>query len=327
MRLAARWSASLVLALSPPGCVAPASESAASTAPTAPFVVVLGTAQDGGLPQIGCRDELCEAARANPARARFQSSILLVDPRSRARWLFDAGPHLPEQLELARAWSDESASPPLGRPPLFDAIFLTHAHFGHYTGLAWLGREVYAANGQRVIGSPRMTRFLAGTPPYDLYVQAGHLALETLEPGVSLPLADGLAVEALPVPHRDEYTDTLAFLVRGPRRALLYLPDIDKWERWDRRIEDLIGAVDFALLDGTFFADGEVPGRSMEDVPHPFVVESIARFAALPASERAKIHFVHLNHTNPATDPSSAEAAAIRAAGMAVAREGERFEL
>ena len=78
--------------------------------------------------------------------------------------------------------------------------------------------------------------------------------------------------------------------------------------------EDLIAQVDVALVDGTFFADGEIPGRSLADIPHPFVCESLARFGALPESERAKIHFTHLNHTNPAADPAGPAAAAVRAA-------------
>jgi len=116
-------------------------------------------------------------------------------------------------------------------------------------------------------------------------------------------------------------------LIRGPRRSLLYLPDIDKWERWERRIEDVLASVDHALLDGAFFADGEIPGRSMADIPHPSVAESLERFAPLPASERAKVWFTHLNHTNPAADPESAAAARVRASGMHVAREGDVFEL
>ena len=35
-----------------------------------PYVLVLGTAQDGGLPQIGCHRACCVHARENPASAR-----------------------------------------------------------------------------------------------------------------------------------------------------------------------------------------------------------------------------------------------------------------
>ena len=142
-----------------------------------------------------------------------------------------------------------------------------------------------------------------------------------------MALTPTLSVTPIAVPHRAEYTDTYAFLVRGPDRALLYLPDIDKWERWNQSIEDWIAKVDVALLDGTFYGDGEVPGRSMAEIPHPFISESLARFAALPDRERAKIHFTHLNHTNPAALAGSRERRRIESAGMHVAEEMERFAL
>jgi pyrroloquinoline quinone biosynthesis protein B len=137
-------------------------------------------------------------------------------------------------------------------------------------------------------------------------------------------------VTPLLVPHRDEYSETVAFRVEGPRRSLLWLPDIDKWERWDAqgtRLEAVLAGVDVAYLDGTFFADGEVPGRAMSEIPHPFVRETLTRLAPLPAGERAKVRFVHLNRTNPLVRGDEAARAAVSAAGMAVAVEGEREEL
>ena len=314
------------------GCAAaprPGPDTTPGEAP-GPYALVLGTAQDGGLPQIGCRAEACERARAEPSRARRASALLVVDPGSGKRWLFDAGPDLPEQVELARGHppghpSDRPAADL--RPALFDGVFLTHAHVGHYAGLIHLGREVYGASGTPLFASRQMASFLSSNGPWNLMVHEGHLALIGIEADLPVPLAGGLRVTPIPVPHRHEYTDTLAFVVEGPRGSLLYLPDIDKWERWDRRVEDLIARVDVALVDGTFFADGEIAGRSMVDIPHPFIAESLERFAALPADERAKIHFTHLNHTNPAVDPEAPAAAAIRAAGMHVAREGQRIDL
>jgi pyrroloquinoline quinone biosynthesis protein B len=61
----------------------------------------------------------------------------------------------------------------------------------------------------------------------------------------------------------------------------------------------------------------------MSKVPHPLVMDTIARLAPLPATERAKVRFIHLNHTNPALDAASVAARAIRDTGMRVAAEGE----
>jgi pyrroloquinoline quinone biosynthesis protein B len=99
------------------------------------------------------------------------------------------------------------------------------------------------------------------------------------------------------VPHRDELSDTVGFLVRGPHRSLLYVPDIDKWERWERPLDTELDRVDLAFLDGTFLAADEVPGRSLAEIPHPLVGETMARLAARPALA-GRVLFIHLNHTN-----------------------------
>ena len=65
----------------------------------------------------------------------------------------------------------------------------------------------------------------------------------------------------------------------------------------------------------------------MADIPHPFIVESLRRFAPLPEKEREKVRFIHLNHTNPALDRRSAAASAVIDAGHDIARLGERVGL
>lgn len=294
--------------------------------PGSPFVVVLGTAQDGGLPQAGCDGACCRRARARPDARRRVASLLVVDPGDQGgRLLIDATPDFREQVALANEVAPPQ-SPDAGRPPLFHGIFLTHAHVGHYAGLLHLGREAYGANKQRVYCTERMAEFLSTNGPWERLVSEGHVELQRLVPN---EIAWGRTIQVLPflVPHRDEYSDTIGLVLKGPNRSLLYIPDIDKWERWDQSIEEAISRVDVALLDGTFFADGEIPGRSMKDIPHPFIEESLARFASLPASERAKIKFTHLNHTNPAAMPRSNAARRVRAAGMSIASEGEVIPL
>ncbi|MEZ5977668.1 MAG: MBL fold metallo-hydrolase [Planctomycetota bacterium] len=306
-----------------------ACDGARAKEPETPYVVVLGTAQDGGLPQIGCERACCERVRAHPELARRVTSLLLVDPRDGKRWLIDASPDLPEQVASVAGVppNRRPAAATGGRPPLFDGIFLTHAHVGHYLGLASLGREAYGVVGQTVYATERMEDFLCTNGPWSLLVESGGVEVRRVDPGRAVRLADDLVVEALLVPHRDEFSDTLAFVVRGPDRSLLYLPDIDKWERWGTRIEDVLSDVDVALVDGTFFDADELPGRAMSEIPHPFVVESLERFAGLPGSERAKIRFTHLNHTNPAADPASEEAREVERAGLAIAADGERHRL
>ena len=121
--------------------------------------------------------------------------------------------------------------------------------------------------------------------------------------------------------------DRRASWIDGPRRSVAFIPDIDKWERWDRRLEEVIAEADVAYLDGTFYADGEIPHRAMADIPHPFIVETLQRLSDEPADLRKRVRFIHLNHTNPALRRGSAARRAVRAAGCAVAEQGERVDL
>jgi pyrroloquinoline quinone biosynthesis protein B len=291
-----------------------------------PYILVLGTAQDGGLPQIGCAEPCCEGARAHPERARRVTSLLVADPPSGQRWLLDASPDLPEQVELARGHPATRMVEGV-RPPLFEGIFLTHAHMGHYAGLLDLGREAYGAHGLPVHASARMRAFLEQNGPWSLLVETGAIELRTLVPGEAVELAPGLTLTALTVPHRDEFSDTLAFIVRGPSRSALYLPDIDQWERWDRPLEEVLAEVDVALIDGTFYDERELPGRDRSEFPHPPIRATLERLSAAPLELRARVLFTHLNHTNPACDPASDAAQAVRRAGLGVARDGLRIEL
>ncbi len=127
-------------------------------------MVVLGTAQDGGLPQIAGQAAEDDAARRDPKRRRLVASLLIVDPVSRERFLIDATPDLREQVERAEAAAPRPGV--TGRPALFDAIALTHAHVGHYAGLMLLGREAYGAANQRVLASDRTAKFLERNGPW-----------------------------------------------------------------------------------------------------------------------------------------------------------------
>jgi pyrroloquinoline quinone biosynthesis protein B len=323
-------AAALALALLAGGREAPLAggdEPAAGAAPAPPpYVLVLGTAQDGGIPHLGGGAAADDAARRDPRLRRLVASLLVCDPATGGRWLFDATPDLVAQLD--RAEGHPPTRKLLGeRPPPVDGVFLTHAHMGHYLGLAQFGREAAATRELPVHASPRMTELLRTNAPWELAVRLGHLKLAPFAAGAPVELAPGLTVTAVEVPHRAEYTDTHAFLIRGPNRSVLYLPDIDKWERWSEPVEGWIAKVDVALLDATFYGEGELPGRSMAEVPHPFVVESIARFAKLPESERRKVWFTHLNHTNPAVLPGTPERRAVEAAGHRVAEDGDRIDL
>jgi pyrroloquinoline quinone biosynthesis protein B len=276
-----------------------------------PSALVLGIVQDGGLPHAGCHQPACEEARRDPAKRRRVASLGLIDPAAGKRFLIDATPDFAEQMEL------------LGGLP--DAILLTHAHIGHYLGLAQLGREVLNARRVPVYATPSMARFLRENGPWKRLVLLENIEIREIEIGKPFALTPALSVTAIQVPHRDEDSDTVAFLVTGPRRKLLWLPDIDKWEKWDRTIEDVLADPSVtAFVDGTFFSPDEIPGRSIAEIPHPLVPETMSRFGADPP--RGRLFFVHLNHTNRLLwDPKAA--GEVTAKGFGVAKEGMRVPL
>ncbi len=288
--------------------------------PSGPYVVVLGNAQDGGYPQAGTKP----GDDWDPARRRLASSLAIVDPISGERWIVEATPDFKEQLHQLDSIAPDSARPGL------DGILLTHAHVGHYSGLIHLGLEILGAHGVSVFAMPRMSEFLSRNGPWDQLVRYQNIALRPLADGQSVQLNERITVTPFRVPHRDEYSETIGFRIRGPTRTVIFLPDIDKWERWDSlgtHIEDIVREADVAYLDGTFYADGEVPGRSMAEIPHPFIAETMRRFANAPVEQRARIRFIHLNRTNPAAFPDSPERQAVEQAGFRISQQGEKVGL
>jgi pyrroloquinoline quinone biosynthesis protein B len=287
-----------------------------ATAAAAPFAVVLGIAQDAGVPQAGCDNDCCRAAWADPARRQHPASLGLVDPETQQRWVLDVTPAFPDQLRLLSQHTPWAA----GGPP--DGVLLTHAHIGHYAGLVHLGREVMGARGVQVYAMPRMAAFLTEHGPWSQLVQLGNVSLVPVSAGSPLALSPSLQVTALVVPHRDEFSETVGWVVKGPERSLLWLPDIDKWSRWERDLAQVLATVDVAYVDATFFDGAELPGRDMAEIPHPFIIETMALAEGLPAAERAKIRLVHLNHSNPALWAGSAARQRLEAAGLRVAEPG-----
>lgn len=287
-----------------------------------PFVIVLGIAQDGGVPQTGSYNH---PGWTHPEYAHDVTSLAIVDPGDSRRWLIDCTPSFPRQLEALQA-----AAPADGAAPGLDGIFLTHAHIGHYTGLMFLGHESMGASAVPVYAMPLLHAFLSSNGPWDQLVRYENITLRPLADGGAVRLNDRITIEPFLVPHRQEYSEVVGFRIRGPRRSVLFIPDIDSWEEWDAlgvRVEDRIAEVDVAYLDGTFYANGEIPGRDMSGFPHPFITHSMERFAVLPAGERKKIRFIHLNHTNPALQVDSEASRDIERNGFGIAARMERVEL
>lgn len=290
-----------------------------------PEVVVLGIAQDAGYPQANCRKDCCAKLWEEASAREMVSCIGIIDRDSSGRictWMIDATPDFKDQLHALQEFSGASGIESLQR----GGILLTHGHMGHYTGLMHLGREAMGAESIPVYAMPRMREYLSTSGPWSQLVNLRNIELRELDASRSIRLSESLKVTPLVVPHRDEFTETVGFVLAGSSARLLFIPDIDKWEKWELKLEDVLTEVDYALLDATFFDQDEVQ-RDMSEIPHPFVVESILRLQNLPESERNKIYFIHLNHSNPLLQSGSAAMNTVIEAGMYVARFGSSFSL
>jgi pyrroloquinoline quinone biosynthesis protein B len=292
---------------------------AASSERENPYLYVLGVVQDAGYPQAGCYEAHCMAGWNDVSLRRGAVSLGLIDPESKKKYMFEATPNFPAQLH------DLEVEAPAERFT-FSGIFLTHAHIGHYAGLMYLGHEAMGASDVPVFAMPRMSRFLQTNGPWSQLLSHQNIALKPLFDNKVENLGR-LEISPFLVPHRDEYSETVGYRIEGPSKSALFIPDINKWHDWTKDIAELIKTVDYALLDGAFYADGELPGRDMSLIPHPFVTETMETLSQLSREDRGKVWFIHMNHTNPLLNQDSPEARKVESEGFNIAIEGIRLGL
>ena len=283
--------------------------------PKDPFIVILGTTQDAGYPQIGCDKECCKKYWDKKIAKQKVSCLALFDPLTNQKWIFDATPDLTAQLHDVDVLQKGNLS----------GIFLTHAHIGHYAGLMYLGREALNAKEIPVYAMPRMYDYLKNNGPWSQLISLKNIQLQKIKADSTIKLTDNISVTPFLVPHRDEFSETIGYGINAGTRSVLFIPDIDKWQKWNIDIRELVTAYNYVFLDGTFYQDGELPGRNMAEVPHPFVQESMQLFDDLPSSQKQKIYFIHFNHTNPLIDRSSKEYKEVKSKGFNVAIEAFKY--
>ena len=271
-------------------------------------IKVLGVAQDGGVPHLGCSKTCCSTSSVT----RYVSSIMVLNQESKTSYIFDASPDLAKQLSFMKDKISENLK----------GIFLTHAHIGHYSGLMYLGRESFNSKNIPVYAMPRMKKFLETNGPWDQLVSLNNIKINSIINEREIIVEKELIVKPIEVPHRDEYSETVGYLIKGPNKSAIYIPDIDKWYKWDKSIVDLISSVDYAFIDATFYDEKEINYRDISEIPHPFVIESMKLFEGISKEEKSKIYFIHLNHTNPLLDSNSSEYKDLISKGYNVAKEG-----
>jgi len=243
--------------------------------------ILLGLAQDAGVPQIDCRCDNCQTINSNSG---WPVSLAIIDNNVRKYWIIDATPRFPEQLNWLRK-----------RYPgyHFCGILLTHAHIGHYTGLMYLGREAMSADAMPVYASLSMQAYLCNNGPWSGLISLNNIELHDIHSNERVILSEEIAITPVAVDHRSEFSNTFAMLVHGPEKSLFYCPDIDHWRNLN--LAEYIDKGDHALLDATFFSENELPGRNLGEIPHPSVTQTIE----FVKNQSFQAWMIHLNHSNP----------------------------
>ena len=283
------------------------------------YITVLGIAQDAGYPQIDCEKSCCSAFYNGEESKKMVSCLGLVDVEANKKWLFDATPDMPEQIQMLKTKH-------LDNNKVIDGIFLTHAHIGHYTGLMHLGFEALGGDNIPVYAMPRMKHFLETNGPWSQLVSFNNIDLRLLRNDSAVTVSHSLKVIPLQVPHRDEFSETVGYKVIGPNKSALFIPDIDKWHLWRDDIVAQVKRVDYAFVDASFFRDGELK-RDMSKIPHPFTTETTSLFQNESLETKNKIYFIHFNHTNPTIKDRHPLKDSIQNLGFNFAKEGAVFQM
>jgi pyrroloquinoline quinone biosynthesis protein B len=279
------------------------------------YIVILGIAQDAGFPHIGCKTKWCEEYYQGKRAKEKVISLGLVDQNENKKFLFDATPDMTTQLA-------DLEQNHLKTQNIIDGVFITHAHIGHYTGLMYFGKEALGGKKIPVYAMPRMKAFLEENGPWSQLVDLKNILIQEIKEDSILQPTKSLKVTPFLVPHRSEYSETVGYKIEGTNKSALFIPDIDKWYLWKKDLVEEVKKVDYALLDATFFKDGEIP-RPMDEVPHPFIQETVKLFENEPIEVRKKVIFIHLNHTNPAMYTDSKERKELEAKGFRVGVQGQ----
>ena len=283
------------------------------------YITILGTAQDGGFPHIGCQKKCCDDFYKGILPKQQVVSLGLVDKESQQKFLFEATPDISTQLA-------DLEKNHLKTNTIIDGVFMTHAHMGHYAGLLYFGKEALGKKDIPVYAMPKMKEFLSNNGPWSQLVTTQNIVFLDLQKDSIVPLSNALKVTPFLVPHRDEFSETVGYKIEGNTNSALFIPDINKWSLWEKNIVEEVKKVDYAFIDATFFKEGEI-NRPMSEVPHPFIEETVALFENESLATKNKVIFIHFNHTNPALQSNSRERNELELLGFKFATEGQRFKL
>jgi len=282
------------------------------------YIYILGNTQDAGVPHIGCNHKFC-LDNFNTLDKYFVTSIAVVNSDLKKYILFEATPDITHQLNYLKVNIFKEFLLP-------DALYITHAHIGHYTGLMYFGREALGSNNLLVKVLPKMSNFLKTNGPWSQLLAINNIQIQNTSFGISNKELTNISVTPIQVPHRDEYSETAGYIIKGKNKKALFIPDIDKWEKWDKNLIELVDNFDYLLLDSTFYDSKEI-NRDINEIPHPLVTETMTLLDSLSLEAKNKVYFIHMNHTNPMLDPDSELSKLVKSKGYNIARLGQKLYL
>jgi pyrroloquinoline quinone biosynthesis protein B len=273
-------------------------------------IKVLGSGQDAGIPQIGCHCYICMNARKHKEYQRLGPSIAIWNDNS--CFIIDASPDIKSQMDMVSEEGENGIGN--GKVPA-SGILLTHAHFGHCSGLLQLGKEALNVENLPVFCTLKMKGFLEENLPFSLLVQDGNISVREIQIGKEHH-AIGLRFIPITVPHRDEIADCVGYIILSEKR-FIYIPDLDYWT--DEVLSE-IKKSDVALIDGTFYSKDEI--SRYEKIPHPPILETMD----LVETHHTDILFTHINHTN-AINTNGNERKNVEGRGFKIAYDGMEIEI
>lgn len=300
-------------------------------------VRLLGTAAGGGFPQWNCWCPTCRIARENPELAKPRSQSSIAFSTDGVRWfLGNASPDVREQLSHL----PHAAVQGVRHVPV-EGIVLTDAELDHTLGIALLreGRLL-----QLIATSAVMHTIAEDSRVLPVTEAFATVQLVEVELGDATPLVyrdgspSGLTVEMKAVrgdpprfARQEEIGHTVAAFVRDAQTgaSFAFVPGCGGL---GPKLLSRLDEVHLLLFDGTFWTNDELsrldisdrPALAMGHVPISGPEGSLAALSQLSCRQKV---YTHINNTNPMLVETSAERAAVEAAGMIVGMDGMRFEI
>ena len=289
-------------------------------------VTILGTAQDGGIPQAGCSCRRCQEAHRDLKLRKFPVSlgILGIDG---TKHIIEITKNLSEQLVIWTSEKNELFIP--------ETVSITHLHLGHIEGIGQLGKPVMGLREVDIYLSPNNKDIFDNRSDIALMEDEGNIRTHSKNFYHPFEPKDGcgFSLQFIPIPHRSELGDNAAIIIKAEEKSILFMPDQDSWgDTLDYHSKDNIRDflkkfdIDEALIDGTFWSMDELPRRDISKIPHPTIQETIQLLGRKRKGD-PEISFLHLNHSNPVNDLGSEQRKVVEGNGWKISEMGDVLKL